>query len=179
MLPNSALRHRIAGAALLAAVVALTGCTRSLRPLSTGIKGGPSVRALKSKITGATPEETITKVWQVLRNDDILVRSFVKVPKDSTQVASMESDWVYVPRVLSSALFGSMREPEKWVKFLFWAEPRENGTLLSMDILYNPTNLPTQPVQWERLRTIPATHPAWSYVDVVISGIERRLGGGS
>jgi hypothetical protein len=80
--------------------------------------------------------------------------------------------------VLDSATFGSLSEPEKYVKMLLWAEPERGGTLLYVEALYNPMTEPTEPVQWGLMRPVPGAHPAWQYVDRFARQLVRRLEAG-
>jgi len=142
---------------------------------SQGINRGPSRDATILRVA-APPDTVIQKAWEVLRNDGIQPRWFSRSADDSTNVARMESDWIYVPRVVQSATFGSLSEPEKYIKLLFWAEPERGGTLLYVEALYNPLSDPTEPVQWALMRPVPAVHPAWQYVDQFGNDLARRLG---
>lgn len=165
----------VGGVALGAAVVVgLAACGGGARG-SQGISQGPSADAVVARY-GAPPDTIIALAWVALRNDGVLARSFQREPGDTVNVAYMESDWIFVPAVYPSAIFGSLREPEKWIKMLFWAEPARGGTELSVEVLFNPSDLPSEPVMWSRLRPVPTTHPAWAYVETVFAGIERRLG---
>jgi hypothetical protein len=123
----------------------------------------------------APPDTVIQKAWEAIRNDGIQPRWFARTTDDTTNVARMESDWIYVPRVLDSATFGHLSEPEKWIKLLFWAEPERGGTLLYVEPLHNPMSEPTEPVQWPLMRPVPAAHPAWQYVDKLGRDLLRRL----
>ena len=144
---------------------------------SQGISRGPSNNATVVRVA-APPDTVMQRAWEVLRNDGIQPRWFSRSADDSTNVARMESDWIYVPRVLDSATFGSMSEPEKYVKMLFWAEPERGGTLLYVEALYNPVTQPTEPVQWGLMRPVPGAHPAWQYVDRFAHQLVRRLEAG-
>ena len=144
---------------------------------SQGISRGPSNNATVVRVA-APPDTVMQRAWEVLRNDGIQPRWFSRSADDSTNVARMESDWIYVPRVLDSATFGSMSEPEKYVKMLFWAEPERGGTLLYVEALYNPMTEPTEPVQWGLMRPVPGAHPAWQYVDRFAQQLMRRLEAG-
>ncbi|MFQ5889122.1 MAG: hypothetical protein ACE5JR_03605 [Gemmatimonadota bacterium] len=163
--------------ALVCSVVAsgLAGCGGPATG-SQGIARGPSSSAVVSRYA-APPDTVIQLAWVTLRNDGVLARSFQREPSDTTNVAYMESDWIYVPRVFPTAVFGSLREAERWVKILFWAKPNRGGTALFMEVLFNPSDHPSEPVMWSRLRPVPSAHPAWGYVETVVAGIERRLGG--
>jgi hypothetical protein len=138
------------------------------------MNSGPSRNATVVRVA-APPDTVMQRAWEVLRNDGVQPRWFSRSVDDSTNVARMESDWIYVPRVLDSAAFGSMSEPEKYIKLLFWAEPERGGTLLYVDALYNPMTVPTEPVQWSLMRTVPGAHPAWQYVQVFGQNLVRRL----
>lgn len=141
---------------------------------SQGISRGPSGDAAILRVA-APPDTVMQRAWEVLRNDGVQPRWFSRTVDDSTNVAKMESDWIYVPRVLDSATFGHMSEPEKYIKLLFWAEPSRGGTLLYVEALYNPVSDPTEPVQWAAMRPVPGAHPAWQYVQVFGHNLERRL----
>ena len=141
---------------------------------SQGMSRGPSQNATVVRVA-APPDTVMQRAWEVLRNDGVQPRWFSRSVDDSTNVARMESDWIYVPRVLDSAAFGSMSEPEKYIKLLFWAEPQRGGTLLYVDALYNPMAVPTEPVQWSLMRTVPGAHPAWQYVQLFGQNLVRRL----
>jgi len=144
---------------------------------SQGISRGPSNNATVVRVA-APPDTVMQRAWEVLRNDGIQPRWFSRSADDSTNIARMESDWIYVPRVLDSATFGSISEPEKYVKMLFWAEPERGGTLLYVEALYNPMTEPTEPVQWGLMRPVPGAHPAWQYVDRFAQQLVRRLEAG-
>lgn len=141
---------------------------------SQGISRGPSNNATIVRVA-APPDTVMQRAWEVLRNDGIQPRWFSRSAADSTNIARMESDWIYVPRVLDSATFGSLSESEKYVKMLFWAEPERGGTLLYVEALYNPMTEPTEPVQWGLMRPVPGAHPAWQYVDWFARNLVRRL----
>ena len=141
---------------------------------SQGINRGPSSSATVLGIA-APPDTVIQKAWEVIRTDGIQPRWFARTTDDTTNVARMESDWIYVPRVIASATFGHLSESEKWIKLLFWAEPERGGTLLYVESLYNPMSEPTEPVQWSLMRPVPAAHPAWQYVDKLGRDLVRRL----
>lgn len=144
---------------------------------SQGISRGPSNNSTVVRVA-APPDTVMQRAWEVLRNDGIQPRWFSRSADDSTNVAKMESDWIYVPRVLDSATFGSLSEPEKYVKMLLWAEPERGGTLLYVEALYNPMTEPTEPVQWGLMRPVPGAHPAWQYVDRFARQLVRRLEAG-
>ena len=144
---------------------------------SQGISRGPSNNATIVRVA-APPDTVMQRAWEVLRNDGIQPRWFSRSADDSTNIARMESDWIYVPRVLDSVTFGSLSEPEKYVKMLFWAEPERGGTLLYVEALYNPMTEPTEPVQWGLMRPVPGAHPAWQYVDQFARQLVRRLEAG-
>ena len=144
---------------------------------SQGISRGPSRDATVVRVA-APPDTVMQRAWEVLRNDGIQPRWFSRSADDSTNIARMESDWIYVPRVLDSVTFGSLSEPEKYVKMLFWAEPERGGTLLYVEALYNPMTEPTEPVQWGLMRPVPGAHPAWQYVDLFARQLVRRLEAG-
>ena len=144
---------------------------------SQGISRGPSNNATIVRVA-APPDTVMQRAWEVLRNDGIQPRWFSRSADDSTNIARMESDWIYVPRVLDSATFGSLSEPEKYIKMLFWADPERGGTLLYVEALYNPMTEPTEPVQWGLMRPVPGAHPAWQYVDQFARQLVRRLEAG-
>jgi len=144
---------------------------------SQGISRGPSNNATIIRVA-SPPDTVMQRAWEVLANDGIQPRWFSRTADDSTNVAHMESDWIYVPRVISSATFGHLSEPEKYIKLLFWAEPERGGTLLYVEALYNPMTDPTEPVQWSLMRPVPGVHPAWQYVEVFGQNLVRRLESG-
>ena len=144
---------------------------------SQGMSSGPSNNATVVRVA-APPDTVMQRAWEVLRNDGIQPRWFSRSVDDSTNVARMESDWIYVPRVLDSATFGHLTEQEKYIKLLFWAEPERGGTLLYVEALYNPMTEPTEPVQWALMRPVPGAHPAWQYVQVFAGNLVRRLESG-
>ncbi|MDP2482608.1 MAG: hypothetical protein Q8W45_04960 [Candidatus Palauibacterales bacterium] len=154
---------------------ALTACASGSG--SQGMNRGPSRSATVIRVA-APPDTVMQRAWEVLRNDGIQPRWFSRSADDSTNIARMESDWIYVPRVLDSATFGSMSEPEKYVKMLFWAEPERGGTLLFVDALYNPLSNPSEPAQWPLMRPVPGAHPAWQYVQLFGQNLARRLEAG-
>ena len=71
---------------------------------SQGISRGPSNNATVVRVA-APPDTVMQRAWEVLRNDGVQPRWFSRSVDDSTNVARMESDWIYVPRVLDSAMF--------------------------------------------------------------------------
>ena len=144
---------------------------------SQGINRGPSNNATIVRVA-APPDTVMQRAWEVLRNDGVQPRWFSRTVDDTTNVARMESDWIYVPRVTDSATFGHLSEAEKYIKLLFWAEPSRGGTLLYVEALYNPLSDPTEPVQWSLMRPVPGAHPAWQYVQQFGQNLERRLGAG-
>lgn len=160
---------------LLTAMVALVsaGCASGS---SAGLARGPSSRAVVADI-GAPPDSVIQVAWEVLRNDGVMARSFQRMAGDTTNMARMESDWIYVPTVFPSAPLSGVAENEKFVKLLMWAEPFRGGTRLYVEPLYNPTDMPSEPTQLARLRTLPNAHPSWQYVEEVGREMTRRLGG--
>ncbi len=141
---------------------------------STGLARGPSSRAIVAEI-GAPPDSVMQRAWEVLRGDGVLARSFQRMAGDTTNMARMESDWIYVPAVFPAAPLSGLSESEKWIKLLFWAEPFRGGTRLYLEPLYDPTSEPTEPTQWARLRTLPSAHPSWQYVEEVGREMTRRL----
>jgi len=141
---------------------------------SHGISRGPSRNATVVRVA-APPDTVMQRAWEALRNDGIQPRWFSRTVDDSTNMATMESDWIYVPRVLQAATFGHLSEPEKYIKLLFWADPERGGTLLYVEALYNPMDLPTEPVQWPLMQPVPGGHPAWQYVEVFGQNLLRRL----
>ncbi len=145
---------------------------------SQGMNRGPSRDATIVRVA-APPDTVMQRAWEVLRNDGVQPRWFSRAADDTTNVARMESDWIYVPRVIDSATFGSLSEPEKYVKLLFWAEPERGGTLLYVEALFNPMSMPTEPVQWSLMRPVPGAHPAWQYVQLFGQNLVRRLEAGA
>jgi hypothetical protein len=141
---------------------------------STGLNRGPSSRAVIADF-GSPPDSVIQVAWEVLRSDGVMTRSFQRMAGDTTNVARMETDWIYIPNVYPSAPLGGVAENERYVKLLLWAEPFRGGTRLYVEPLYNPVDLPTEPTQWARLRTLPNAHPSWQYVEHVGNEIQRRL----
>lgn len=135
----------------------------------------PDDRAVQGRF-GVPPDSVIMVVWASIRTDEIGVRRFQRAADDTTGMAFMESDWVYVPRVLPSAPLEGLPEPEKWVKFLFWAFPDRGGTRLYAEGIYNPTNLPSEPTAWTQVVVVPTAAPAWQYIDLKYEDINRRLG---
>ena len=144
---------------------------------SHGMSRGPSNDAAVVRVA-APPDTVMQRAWEVLRNDGVQPRWFSRSVDDSTNVARMESDWIYVPRVRDSVTFGHLSEPEKYIKLLFWAEPERGGTLLYVEALYNPMGEPTEPVQWPLMRPVPSAHPAWQYVQIFAQNLARRLESG-
>jgi len=159
---------------LLALLAALTAACASGG--STGLNRGPSSRAVVTDF-GAPPDTVIQVAWEVLRNDGVMARSFQRMAGDTTNVARMETDWIHVPTVFPAAPLGGVSESERYIKLLMWAEPYRGGTRLYVETLYNPTDLPSEPVNWARLRTVPNAHPSWQYVEDVERNIRRRLSG--
>lgn len=141
---------------------------------SQGIQRPPSSSATVIRVA-APPDTVIQRAWEVMRNDGTMARWFQRTADDTANVARMESDWIYVPEVLDSAVFGHLTEPEKWIKLLFWAMPERGGTLLYVEALYQPMKLPTEPVQWAAMRPVPSAHPAWQYVQIFGNNLVRRL----
>jgi len=141
---------------------------------SAGLSRGPSSRAVVADI-GAPPDSVMQRAWEVLRGDGVLARSFQRMAGDTTNMAQMESDWIYVPSVFPTAPLGGVSENEKWIKLLFWAEPFRGGTRLYVEPLYNPTAQPTEPTQWSSLRPLPNAHPSWQYVEEVGRDMTRRM----
>lgn len=125
---------------------------------------------------GVPPDSVIMIVWETIRTDEIGTRRFIKAAQDTTGMAFLESDWVYVPRVLPSAPLTGLPEAEKWVKFLFWAFPEEGGTRLYAEGVFNPSQLPTEPPNWSMIVVVPSAAPAWQYIDITYEQINRRLG---
>jgi hypothetical protein len=144
---------------------------------SQGLNRGPSRNATVLRVA-APPDTVIQRAWEVLANDGVQPRWFARTTGDTTNVARMESDWIYVPRVVPSATFGHLTEPQKYIKLLFWAEPERGGTLLYVEALFNPVDDPTEPVQWALMRPVPGSHPAWQYVQVFGENLVRRLQAG-
>ena len=141
---------------------------------SSGIARGPSDSAIEARIA-APPDSVIQTAWETLRADGITPRSYQRTAGDTANVATMESEWIYVPNVFPSAPLGSLREPEKYIKMLFWAQPFRGGTVLYIEPLYDPTTMPSEPTNWARVRTLPPAHPAWQYVQYTGSQLARRL----
>lgn len=157
--------------AILAVLPVLGACASSG---SAGLSRGPSSRAVIADI-GAPPDTVMQKAWESLRNDGVLARSFQRLSGDTTNMARMESDWIYVPNVFPAAPLSGLSENEKWIKLLFWAEPFRGGTRLYVEPLYDPTSEPTEPTQWARLRPLPTAHPSWQYVEEVGRDMTLRL----
>jgi hypothetical protein len=143
---------------------------------STGLARGPSAQAIEARVA-APPDTVIQKAWETLRADDVTPRSFQRMAGDTANVAQLESEWIYIPNVYPVAPLQSLSEPEKYIKILFWAQPYRGGTVLFIDPVYSPAVMPTEPVNWSRLRTLPASHPAWQYVQYVADQLARRLQG--
>jgi hypothetical protein len=135
----------------------------------------PNERAVQGTF-GAAPDSVIMIVWESIRTDEVGVRRFQKAAEDTTGMAFLESDWVYVPRVLPSAPLQGLPETEKWVKFLFWAFPDRGGTKLYAEGIYNPSQLPAEPPNWNLIVLVPSSAPAWQYIDYKYEDINRRLG---
>lgn len=165
----SPFRARLGPGLAASLVVACSSATGGM-----GVQRPPSNSATVLRVA-ASPDTVIQRAWEVMRNDGTMARSFWRTADDSANVARMESDWIYVPRVIESAVFGHLSEPEKWIKMLFWAMPERGGTLLYVEALYNPINTPTEPVQWAAMRPVPSAHPAWQYVEVFGRNLTRRL----
>ena len=157
---------------LFATPLILGACSSGAQ--SSGIARGPSDQAIEARIA-LPPDSVIQTVWETLRADGISPRSFQRAVDDSANVATMESEWIYVPNVYPAAPLGSLREPEKYIKMLFWAQPFRGGTVLYIEPLYDPTTMPTEPTNWARVRTLPAAHPAWQYVQYTGEQLARRL----
>lgn len=163
---------RIAHASLLAlATAAAAACGGGQ---SAGLARGPSANALIARVA-APPDTVIQVAWETLRAEGISPRSFQRMAGDTANVAEMASEWIYVPSVYPTAPLGSLSEPEKWIKLLFWARPDRGGTLLYIDALYSPVELPTEPTDWSRLRPLPSSHPAWQFVQYVADQLARRM----
>ena len=116
---------------LFAAPILIAACSGGGQ--SSGIARGPSDRAIEARIA-APPDSVIQTAWETLRADGITPRSFQRTADDPANVATMESEWIYVPNVY-----------------------------------------PTDPPNWARLRTVPAAHPAWQYVQYTGDQLARRL----
>lgn len=159
--------------AALFALAALAG-TACASGGSTGLNRGPSNRAVVADY-GAPPDSVMQIAWEVLRSDGVMARSFERQAGDTTNVARMESDWIHVPTVFPSAPLSGVSASEQYVKLLMWAEAFRGGTRLYVEPLYNPTDLPSEPTQWVRLRTLPNAHPSWQYVEDVGREMTRRL----
>ncbi len=141
---------------------------------SSGIAQGPSDSALEARIA-APPDTVIQRAWETLRADGVTPRSFQRLTGDTANVASMESEWIYVPNVYPTAPLGSLPESEKYIKMLFWAQPFRGGTVLYIEPIYDPTDLPTEPTNWARTRPLPSAHPAWQYVQYTAEQLARRM----
>ena len=141
---------------------------------SSGIARGPSDRAIEARIA-APPDSVIQTAWETLRADGISPRSYQRMAGDTANMATMESEWIYVPNVYPAAPLGSLSEPEKYIKMLFWAQPFRGGTVLYIEPLYDPMTMPTEPTNWARVRSLPASHPAWQYVEYMGDQLARRL----
>jgi len=159
-------------ATLFAAPVLLGACSGGGQ--SSGIARGPSDRAIEARIA-APPDSVIQTAWETLRADGISPRSFQRTAGDTANVATMESEWINVPRVYPAAPFGSLSEAEQYIKILFWAQPFRGGTVLYIEPLYDPMTMPTEPTNWARVRSLPASHPAWQYVEYMGDQLARRL----
>jgi len=157
---------------LFAAPILIAACAGGGQ--SSGIARGPSDRAIEARIA-APPDSVIQTAWETLRADGITPRSFQRTADDTANVATMESEWIYVPNVYPPAPLGSLSEPEKYIKMLFWAQPFRGGTVLYIEPLYDPTTMPSTPPNWARLRTLPPAHPAWQYVQYTGEQLARRL----
>ena len=168
MIRNARLPAAVAVLALVTSACASGG--------STGLNRGPSDRAVTADY-GAPPDTVMQSAWEVLRNDGVMARSFQRMAGDTTNVARMESDWIYVPHVFPAAPLSGVTEGEKYVKLLMWAEPFRGGTRLYLEALYDPTtaDYPSEPTNWARLRTLPNAHPSWQYVSDVGRSLARRL----
>lgn len=160
---------------LLAALVALVGAGCASGG-STGLNRGPSNRAVVVDY-GVPPDTVIQVAWEVLRGDNVMARSFQRMAGDTMNVARMESDWIHVPSVFPTAPLGGVSSAEQYIKLLMWAEPYRGGTRLYVEPLYDPTDGPTEPTNWARLRTLPSAHPSWQYVEDVGNEMNRRLAG--
>ena len=141
---------------------------------SSGIARGPSDLAIEARVA-APPDSVIQTAWETLRSDGVTPRSFQRTTGDTANVASMESEWIYVPNVYPAAPLGSLPESEKYIKMLFWAQPFRGGTVLYIEPIYDPTDLPTEPTNWARTRTLPPVHPAWQYVQYTAEQLARRM----
>ena len=169
------MRNILVSATMLAALTAipLAGCGGGT---SAGIARGPSANAIEARVA-LPPDTVIEKAWETLRADNVTPRAYQRMAGDTANVAYMESEWIYVPNVYRAAPMGILSEYEKWIKLLFWAQPYRGGTVLYIDALYSPAVEPTDPVNWSRLRSLPASHPAWQYVQYVADQLARRLEG--
>lgn len=167
---------------IVVASIALAVASVSLACTSSGglpaILQQPEKQAAQGRF-GVPPDSVIMIVWESIRTDEIGTRRFVRAAEDTTGMAFLESDWVYVPRVLPSAPLTGLPEPEKWVKFLFWAFPEQGGTRLYAEGVYNPSQLPSEPPNWNLITVVPSAAPAWQYIDVTYEQINRRLGAGN
>jgi len=165
------MRRSMRNLVLLAFVPMLGACASGG---STGLSRGPSNRAVVAELA-APPDTVMQRAWESLRSDGVMARSFQRMAGDTTNMARMESDWIHVPTVFPAAPLGGVRENEKWIKLLFWAEPFRGGTRLYLEPLYNPVSGPSEPTQWGRLRVLPNAHPSWQYVEEVGRDMTRRL----
>ena len=167
--------RRTSTAALVALLAA--GAAACASGSSTGLSRGPSSRAVVADY-GAPPDSVIQMAWEVLRNDGVMARSFQRMAGDTANVARMESDWIYVPRVYPAAPLSGVSEGEKFVKLLLWAEPFRGGTRMYLEPLYDPTagDFPSEPTNWSRLQDLPSAHPSWQYVEEFGRQLARRMG---
>lgn len=157
----------------LAALVPLLGAACASGG-SGGLARGPSGSAVTAEY-GAPPDSVMQIAWEVLRNDGVMARSFQRFAGDTTNMARMESDWIHVPTVFPAAPLSGVSQSEQYIKLLMWAEPFRGGTRLYVEPLFNPTDLPSEPPQWARLRPLPQAHPSWQYVSEVGREIARRV----
>ncbi len=161
----------------MAAALLITACVFaacSAGGQSSGIARGPSDRALEARVA-APPDTVIQRAWETLRADGVTPRSFQRTTGDTANVATMESEWIYVPYVYPTAPLGSLPESEKYIKMLFWAQPFRGGTVLYIEPVYDPLDVPTEPTNWARTRTLPSMHPAWQYVQYTADQLARRM----
>lgn len=165
---------RIVRCSLYATMLAIGASACATGGGSTGLNRGPSSRAVIADY-GSPPDSVMQTAWEVLRGDGVMARSFQRMAGDTMNVAQMESDWIYVPNVYPAAPLSGVSENERYVKLLLWARPFRGGTRLFVEPVYNPVDLPSEPTQWARLRTLPNAHPSWQYVEHVGNEITRRL----
>lgn len=164
---------RIAHASLLG-LVAAAATAACAGGMPAGMARGPSANAIIARVA-APPDTVIQVAWETLRADGISPRFYQRMAGDTANVAQMASEWIYVPNVYPTAPLGSLAEPEKWIKLLFWARPDRGGTMLYIDPVYSPVELPSEPTDWSSVRPLPASHPAWQFAQYVADQLARRM----